>query len=224
MTKLGYTDQQKLQQYLSGVRELEQRITTDAELTCTPGARPGEVRDMDYPAHMQAMADLMVMAFQCDATRVISFMQGNALSNRTYPHLGISRGHHDISHHGRLQENIDFLIQIGLWEMEQLAYLMDRLKQIPDGPDGSSNLLYNSVIMVASDISDGDFHNSDDKPVILAGQGGGYLKAGEHIEYPGGFNTTKERFSNMLVTTLAAAGVESALGDSNKPFLEELVT
>jgi hypothetical protein len=165
----------------------------------------------------------MVMAYQCDATRVISFMQGNALSGRTYPHLGISRGHHDISHHGRDTANIDMLIQIGTWEFEQVAYLFDRMKQIPDGPDGSSTLLSNSVIMISSDISDGDFHNNDDKPVLIGGQGGGFFKAGEHIEYPGGFGQEHEKFSNMLVTTLAAAGVQSSLGDSDKALLEELI-
>jgi hypothetical protein len=163
------------------------------------------------------------MAYQCDATRVISFMQGNALSNRTYPHLGISRGHHDISHHGRAQENIDMLIQIGTWEMEQIAYLFDRMKQIPDGADGSSNMLANSVIVISSDISDGDFHNNDDKPVIVGGTGGGFLRAGEHIEYPGGFGADHEKFSNLLVTSLAAAGVQSSLGDSDKSLLEEIV-
>lgn len=220
--QLGYTDQQKLEQYLTGVRELEQRITTTATLTCSPGDPPGSERELDYPEHYTAMLDLIVMAYQCDATRVVSFMQGNALSNRTYPHLGISRGHHDISHHGGNQENIDMLIQIGTWEFEQIAYLFDRLKQVPDGADGG-NLLTNSVIVVASDISDGDFHNNDDKPVIIGGHGGGFFRVGEHVAYPGGFGQTHEKYSNMLVTTLAAAGVESSLGDSDKPLLEEIV-
>lgn len=222
-TKLGASDKLKLDQYLTGVRELEQRLVNAPAVSCTPGERPGSQQGMDYETHMRAMGDLMVMAFQCDATRVISFMQGNALSGRTYPFLGISRGHHDISHHGRLAENIAMLIQIGTWEMEQIAYIFDRMSQIVEGPDNSSNMLYNSTIFISSDISDGDRHNSDDKPIIIGGRGGGFLKGGEHIAYPNDFRSVKEKQSNLLVTLLAAAGVASSLGDSDKEFLPELV-
>ena len=221
--KLSYNDQAKIDQYLTGVRELEQRIVNAPSVTCEPGEAPGTEREMDYETHMRVMADLMVTALQCDATRIISFMQGNALSNRTYPFLGISRGHHDISHHGSSAENIAMLIQIGTWEIEQVAYLLDRLKQIPDGADGSSNILYNSTIFISSDIADGDRHNSDDRPIIVAGRGGGFLKGGEHIAYPGGFGTTKEKQSNLMVTLLAAAGISASLGDSDKTLLPEVV-
>lgn len=221
--KLGYDDRLKLEQYLTGVRGLEKRVANSSAFTCVPGDRPASDRDLEYPEYIRVMADLMVTAFQCDSTRIISFMQGNALSGRTYPFLGITRGHHDISHHGGNQENIDMLIQIGTWEMEQLAYLLERMRSIPEGPDESSNMLENSVVYCCSDISDGDFHNADDKPVIVAGRGGGFLSSGRHIAYPRGFNVQKEKMSNLLVTTLAAAGVESGLGDSDKPLLEEMV-
>ncbi len=222
-TKLGYNDKTKIDQYLTGVRELEQRLEGSNTVTCEPGTAPGSSREMDYETQMRAMADLMVTAIQCDATRIISFMQGNALSNRTYPFLNISRGHHDISHHGGQQENIDMLIQIGTWEFEQIAYLMSRLKEIPDGIDGGSNVLFNSIIFISSDISDGDRHNSDDKPIVVAGRGGGFLKGGEHIAYPGGFGKMHEKQSNLLVTLLAAAGVATTLGDSDKELLPEVV-
>jgi hypothetical protein len=229
--KLGTLDRVKIDQYLTGVRELEQRITSaaTAALSCEePGEPPPSGGGgngfggggLDYETHMRAMADLMVLALQCDATRIITFMQGNALSGRTYPFLGIDRGHHDISHHGQQQENIDMLIQIGTWEIEQFAYLLTRMKEVPDG---DSNLLANSVVFLSSEISDGDFHNSDDKPILVGGSGGGFLKGGEHIAYESSFQGPNEKVSNLLVTLLAAVGVASPLGDSDKDLLPEVV-
>src|SRR6185369_2513349 len=105
----------------------------------------------------------------------------NAVSGRTYPFLDITRGHHDISHHGGNATNIDQLQKIGTWEMEQLAYMMAKMKAIPEG-DGS-NMLYNSTVFMSSDISDGDRYNHDDLPVILGGHGGGVFTPGKHVAY-----------------------------------------
>ena len=97
------------------------------------------------------------------------------------------------------------------------------MKEVIEGPDGST-LYDNSVVFISSDISDGNRHNSDNKPVIVGGRGGGFLNTGQHVAYPSGRGTPREKVSNLLVTTLAAAGVQSALGDSDKPLLTELVT
>jgi hypothetical protein len=220
-TKLGYTDKVKLDQYLTGVRELERGLVDgNTTLTCTPGAEPPAGRGLEFDVHVKAMLDLMVVALNCDATRVISFMLGNALSGRTHPFLGINDGHHDISHHAGDTAKIAQLAQIGLWEMQQFAYFLQALKDSPDAAPGQS-LLYNSAIYLSSDISDGNRHNHDDLPVLLAGNAGGRLNPGRHIAYPTGRNDPKEKMSNLLVTMLEAQGTPGVtLGDSTGPLAD----
>jgi len=215
MPKLGKTDNVKLQQYLDGVREVEKRITTAAPAgaQCTPGTRPAT--NPDFPTRINLMSDLMVLAMQCDATRVISFMMGNALSGQTFPDLGISSGHHDISHHAGDATKIAQLAQIGQWEITKLAYLLTKMKAVTEG---TSNMLYNSTLFFSSDISDGNRHNHDDMPIILAGHGGGALNPGRHLVFP---TSMKEKVSNLLVTTLTTVGlVNPTLGDSTGPLAD----
>jgi hypothetical protein len=227
MTKLGATDRQKLEQYLNGVRELERRLGGMAPgITCTPGEPPPSVSggfggsSIDYPTHLRAMLDLIVLALACDATRIVTFMFGNGLSNRTHPFLGIDGGHHDISHHAGDEAKIAQLAQIGRWEMEQFAYFLGRLKETGDVVEGQ-NVLFNSAIFLSSDISDGNRHNHDDLPVLLAGNAGGALHPGRHIAYPNQRNQPKEKLANLLVTMLEAAGVSGAtLGDSTGPLVD----
>jgi Protein of unknown function (DUF1552) len=232
--KLGKTDAAKLDQYLTGVRALELQVTSAApsNLTCAMGTPP-PAAVTDYPTHVKLMLDLIVLAFQCDATRVISFMQGNSTSNQTYPFLTppITQGHHNISHHGGNPANIAQLIAINTWTFQQVAYFLAKMKATPDGVAGS-NLLTNSTIFISSDISDGDRHNHNDMPIVLAGHGGGALKPGQHVRYGnpvpvGAYKTIPPSsgagtpvssgipVSNLLLTTLATVGVTGVpLGDS----------
>ncbi|MGC4090069.1 MAG: DUF1552 domain-containing protein [Polyangiaceae bacterium] len=209
---LGRTDQIKLDQYLDGVRELERRIDAGGANTsaaCSAPTRPAATSD--FLTKLKLMNDLMALAIQCDATRVISFMFGNALSNQTFPHLGITRGHHDISHHGSDPANIALLAQIGLFEVEQLAYLMQKLKSIEEA--NGTTALTNTTIYWSSDISDGQRHNHDDIPVILAGYGGGALKPGKHVAYT---RNAHQKMSNLLLNVLGTVGVTGVtLGDSS---------
>lgn len=210
--KLARTDNVKLQQYLDGVREVEKRIMVAAPTgaQCTPGTRPAS--NPDFSTRINLMSDLMVLAMQCDASRVFTFMMGNALSGQTFPDLGISGGHHEISHHAGDAGKIAQLAQIGQWEMTKLAYLMTKMKAVTEG---ASNLLYNSTIFFSSDISDGNRHNHDDMPIILAGHGGGALSPGRHIVFP---NSMKQKVANLLVTTLTTVGIANpTLGDSTGP-------
>ncbi len=226
--KLGKTDQAKLDQYLTGVRALELQVNNASAMAmCSKGTPPAS-KVADYPAHVKLMLDLMVTAFQCDATRVISFMLGNAASQQTYPFLmaagaPISRGHHDISHHNGDATSIAQLIAINTWTFQQIAYLLTQLKAVPDGP-GGANLLTNSAVFVSSDISDGNLHNHDDMPILLAGHGGGMLKPGQHIRYGKAVSAPSWKskppssnipVSNLLLTTLATVGVTGVpVGDS----------
>jgi hypothetical protein len=209
--KLGRSDNVKLEQYLTGVRALETKLMAMTPVSqCMPGTKPAATTD--FPTKVTIMSDLMVMAMQCDATRIITFMLGNAGSGQTYPNLGISAGHHDISHHASDPAKLSQLATIGLWEITQLAYLMNKMKAVTEG---SSNLLYNTTIFFSSDISDGNRHNHDDMPIILAGHGGGALTPGRHITFP---TNMKQKVANLLVTMLGTAGVPNAtLGDSTGP-------
>jgi hypothetical protein len=212
MPKLGRTDNIKLQQYLDGVRAVEKRIMSAAPsgAQCIAGARPAT--NPDFPTRINLMSDLMVLAMQCDATRVFTFMMGNAGSGQTFPDLGISSGHHDISHHAGDATKIAQLAQIGQWEITKLAYLMTKMKEVTEG---TSNMLHNSTIFFSSDISDGNRHNHDDLPIILAGHGGGALTPGRHVTFP---TSMKQKVSNLLVTALTTVGVVNpALGDSTGP-------
>ena len=226
--KLGKTDRVKLDQYLTGVRALEQQLTGSGNMaSCMPGTPP-PAKVADYPTHVKWMMDLMVLAFQCDATRVISFMLGNAASGQTYPFLmaegaPIVRGHHDISHHGGNATSIAQLIAINTWTFEQVAYLLTKMKGVSDGEAGE-NLLTNSSVFVSSDISDGDMHNHSDMPILLAGHGGGMLKPGQHLRYGSAISAPswKSRpassdvpVGNLLVTMAETVGVTGqAVGDS----------
>ena len=235
--KLGKTDAAKLDQYLTGVRALETDVMNapSSNAGCATGTPP-PAAVTDYPTHVKLMLDLIVLGFQCDATRVISFMLGNAASNQTYPFLTangapINGGHHNISHHGGSPTNIAQLIAINTWTFQQVAYLFTKMKSVADGALGS-NLLTNSTIFISSDISDGDAHNHNDMPIVLGGHGGGMLKPGQHVRYgnplPVGAWKTLPRssgagtpvssgvpVSNLLLTTLATAGVTGVtVGDS----------
>jgi hypothetical protein len=219
--KLGASDKTKLDQYLSSVRELEKRVVElGPQVTCTPGTAPPKKDQLDYPAHLKAMMDLVVLSFACDATRVVSLMYGNAVSGRTHPFLGINGGHHDISHHMNDAGQIALLAKIGAWEVSQLGYLLSKLKAQADSVEGQ-NLLYNTAVFFSSDISDGNRHNHDDMPIVLAGHGGGKLKPGQHVRYEGAKSDPKQKVSNLLVTMLNAAGVTDAqVGDSSAALAE----
>lgn len=210
--KLAHTDKHKVQEYLDGIRGLEQQIDGMATgQQCAMGARPTMAAG-DFPANVKLMCDLMVLALQCDATRIISFMLGNAASVQTYPSLGITDGHHTISHHGNDPTKLAQLEKIGNWEMQQLAYLMTKMKGINEG---ANNMLYNSAIFVSSDVSDGNKHTHIDMPVILAGHAGGKIPTGRHLAYAA---TDHQKVSNLLVSMLSAVGVASpVVGDSSGP-------
>lgn len=222
MPKLGATDKTKLDQYLTSVRELEKRVVDAGPgASCTPGTPPTKDAKLDYPGKVKAMMDLMALALTCDATRIITLMFGNAVSQHTHPFLDITGGHHDISHHMSNATQIAQLAKIGAWEMQQIGYFFDKLKALPDGADGQ-NVLFNSAVFVSSDISDGNRHNHDDMPIVLGGHAGGKLKPGQHVMYTTKARTDpKQKVSNLLVTMLEAAGVAGAqFGDSTGPLSE----
>lgn len=179
-TKLGKTDRDKLDQYLTGLRDLEKRLTAEnTDPVCSlpamfSGAYP------DFTTHVDLMTELMVLAFQCDQTRIITFMLENAGSYRDYSFIGAPGAHHEISHHMDNPDNFAKLEIIDRWEMVQFAKLLQKLKTSPEG-DGT--LLDNCVVFLSSEISDGNAHNHNNLPVLLAGRAQGQLTPGRHVKY-----------------------------------------
>jgi len=197
---LGAADRAKLDEYLTGVRDLEVRIeSADEEAQCDPGPEPP--LDYSYPEHVRLMSDLMVLALRCDATRLITFMLQNAASNRNYGFIGVSGAHHELSHHQNDAATQELLTQIGTWEVEQLAYLLEGLRAVDEG---GSTLLDNTVVYFSSEIADGNAHQHEDLPVLLAGRAGGALEPGRHVLLP-----DREPLANLYVTLLQLLGVDA---------------
>ncbi len=207
--RLGANDQRKIDEYLSSVREIESRIQLAEGQKAvappsfkTPAGVPRENQD-----HLRLMYDLMVLAFQTDSTRIATFMVANAGSNRSYRNIGVSDGHHSLSHHGNNKQKQSQISKINRYHMEQFAYF---LKRLADTPEGDGSLLDNSMIMYGCAIGDGNRHNHDNLPILVAGGGGGTLKTGRHLRYPK--NTP---LANLFVTMLNGVGADvPAFGDS----------
>ncbi len=201
--KLGTTDKRKLDEYMTGVSELEKKIQkTGSGPVCTAIDRPPA--DLPYPEHVKMMLDLMALAVQCDSTRVISFMLGNAGSNRSYPFLyangqPIGQGHHEISHHQNIQENFDMLTEIGRWEVEQYAYLLGKLNAIDEGMGITA--LDTSAVFFSSEIEDGNAHRHKNLPVLVGGSLGGTFKTGQHVVLP-----DETPMANLFISMLQGIG------------------
>jgi hypothetical protein len=209
-TKIGSGDRRKLTEYLEAIRDIERRIQKAEEQNATlqipaidlPLSAPEEFSD-----HARLMMDLMVIAWQTDLTRVTSFMLAREGSNRNYRAIGISDGHHDCTHHQNDPVKIEKTIKINTYHVQQLAYLIGRLKATPDG-DGT--LLDHSMLLYGSSINDGNRHTHTDLPLALIGGGYGKLKSGRHIRY-----AEDTPMTNLLLSMLDKAGVHTEkLGDS----------
>jgi hypothetical protein len=182
-SRMGQTDKRKMDEYLSAIRELELRITRhedNAKQFKPEMAQPSGIPD-DYAEHIRLLGDLMVLAFQSDSTRICTFVLANEGSNRNYRLIDVPEGHHDLSHHGNDEAKLEKIRQINRFHTTQLAYVLEKLKAIPEG-DGT--LLDNCMIVYGSGIGDGNRHNHDDLPILLAGRGGGTITPGRHVEVP----------------------------------------
>ncbi len=181
--RLNPRDQEKLDQYLTGVRELEARIQR-AEKFGDP-KDPAQATPLGIPQtyaeHIQIMFDTLLLAFQTDSTRVATLLLAHDGSNRSFAEIGIPEGHHDLSHHFDNAEKIRKISDIDVWYVKQLAKFLEKLRDAKDA-DGSS-LLHNSMIVYGSGNSDGNRHSHTNLPVVLAGGGGGTLSPGRFIKH-----------------------------------------
>jgi hypothetical protein len=154
------------------------------------------------------MFDLATLGFKTDLTRVISIMLGREGSNRTYRNLGVSDGHHSMTHHQNNAERITAVVKINTYHVQLLAHFLEQLKATPDG-EGS--LLDNAMVLYGSSLADGNAHTHHNLPLVLAGGGSGSIKPGRHVRY-----SKDTPMNNLLLSMLDRAGVTSVekLGDS----------
>jgi hypothetical protein len=211
-SSLGLADRRKVDQYLTSIREVELRLQRieahNAESTTLgpSGTRPLGIPD-NFEDHIHLMFDLQVLAFQADITRVTTLMIGREEGGRSYPQAGVPEGHHSISHHDNNPEKLAKLAKIDAYHVKQMAIFLGKLQKTPDG---DATLLDNSMILYGGGLSNGNMHNHENLPVVLAGGGAGQLKGGRHIEYPHDMP-----MSNLLRSILDKAGVHTdTLGDA----------
>jgi hypothetical protein len=209
-SNLGSRDKRKLTEYLDGIRDIERRIQQaeqqSAKVKIPLMDRPTSIPD-EFEEHSKLMSDLMVIAFQTDMTRVISFMMAREGSNRSYRSIGVSDGHHSVTHHQNDPEKIAKTMKIDELHVRSFAYLLERLNATPDG-DGT--LLDHSMVLYGSSINDGNAHTHHDLPLVLAGGKSCNIKSGQHLRYK-----PETPMNNLLVAMLDKAGVAAEnLGDA----------
>jgi hypothetical protein len=210
---LGKSDQRKLEEYLTAIREIERRVELVEHQTQleapTSFAKPAGIPS-DFGTHVRLMTDMLVLAFQTDSTRIATCMLAHEGSNRNYTEIEVPDGHHDLSHHGGNKVKLEKIARINRFHMEQFAYFVERLKSIPEG-EGS--LLDNCMIVYGSGISDGNRHNRENLPVLVAGRGGGTIETGRHVRYE-----TETPMTNLYVSMLERMGIPlDRVGDSTGP-------
>jgi Protein of unknown function (DUF1552) len=207
---LGARDKSKLSEYLDGIRDIERRIQKAEEQSATMKLpvmeRPTSIPD-EFEEHAKLMSDLMVIAYQTDMTRVVTFMLAREGSNRSYRTIGIADGHHSVTHHQNDPAKIAKTMKIDELHTRTFAYLVDRMNNTPDG-DGT--LLDHSMVLFGSSIGDGNVHTHHDLPLVLVGGASADIKGGRHVRYP-----AETPMNNLLLTMLGKAGVPvEHLGDS----------
>jgi hypothetical protein len=211
--KLGAQDRVAINDYMESVREIERRVQrmgvdSDGPDVPIPSAPTGI--PYSYEEHVRLMYDLMLLAYQAEVTRIVTYMLAREISNRTYPNVGVPDGHHAISHHSNQAAKMDKNVKIQTYHTTLFAEFLEKMRTTRDG-DG--NLLDHTILVFGSNMSNSNAHNHFPLPNLVIGGGSGTLKGGRHLKY-------KDRtpMTNMLLTVLNKAGVRmEKLGDSTEP-------
>lgn len=205
---LSHSDRDKLDQYLSSLRDVEQRIerAERAPLPLAGFEKPTGIPP-SYRDHIRMMFDLMVLAFQTDTTRMVTFTLANDGSNRAFPEIGVPEAHHQLSHHRGNPATLEKIALIDRFYVEQLAWFLERLKSVSEG---QGSLLDNSMILYGGCISEGNQHLHSNLPLVLAGRGGGSLQPGRVLAAP-----DRTPMCNLHVALAERLGIQLArFGDS----------
>ena len=213
---MGPADRQRLEQYSSSIRDIEQRIARiearnlSGEVRELPGA-PAGVPD-SFDEHVKLMFDLQVLAFQSDTTRVFSFKFGRDASGRVYPQSGIDSGFHNASHHGAAEDRIRQFSEINKYHVSLLPYFLDKLQNVMDG---DASLLEKTLILYGSPMANGNLHNHRNCPLLVLGHGGGIHEGGLHVKAADG-----TPMANVMLTLLHKLGADDlpSFGDSTGEF------
>jgi hypothetical protein len=207
--KVGGTDRSKIDQYLDAIRDVERRmqLASKQDVQALPMGSPAGAPEV-FSDYFRLMADLMVLAWQTDMTRVITFQMGHEMSGRAYPELGFGDAHHPCTHHQGDPEKIAKTTQINILHTKMLSYYVSKLQETKDG---SGSLLDNSMLLYGAGLSDANLHLYTNLSLVLvAGKNTG-IKGGMHVKYP-----NRTPLTNLLLTMLDVANVpyEGKLGDS----------
>jgi hypothetical protein len=213
-SRLGADDRRKLDEYVESIRDVERRIQVASQ------KRPADLPEMQRPAgapdswpeHVKLMFDLQVLALQADLTRVWTFMYAREATSINYPHLDISMGHHEISHHNFEKDKLDALAKINVDQSHLFAYFLDKMKAVREG---NGTLLDHSLVLYGSNLSVPTSHSQRDLPIIVAGGAAGRVAGGRYIALPG----DETPLTNLYLTMLDKVGVPTEkLGDSTGRF------
>ena len=206
---LGGSDRRKLEEYLTSVREIEQQVERSEKdgIVLDPGIEKPFGVPPDFRDYWNLMTDMMIVAFKADITRISTLMIGREGSVRPYPEIGVTDGHHPLTHHMGNMQMLDKVRQINVYHAKLFSEFLTKMKNTKEG---ESNLLERSLIVYGSGLSDGNSHQHDQLPTVLAGRGGGFVNPGRHITYQ-----RETPVANLFATMLERAGVRpDHLGDS----------
>ena len=209
---LPAADRERLDRFVTDVREIERRIDQSAkrlDSNVSLPTRPAGIPE-DVETHIKLMYDLLALAWQTEITRISTFMVANELSNAVYAKSGIRDSFHILSHHSNVEANKARFAVLNRYHVGLFAYFLEKLKSVPDG-DGT--LLDHSLVLYGSGMSDGNSHNHDPLPIVLAGNAGGTLQGNRHIR-----QKELTPMSNLLLAMLDKLGCpEEHFGDSTSP-------
>lgn len=211
--KLDGRDRQKLDQYLTSVREIEQRIAISKRMSVqNPDVDAPAGVPASYEDHVALMFDMLHLAFQTDSTRIATLLLAREGSNRPFNDIGISSGHHDLTHHKNSAEIIEKVKLIDRWYVQRLAAFLEKMANTED-VDGQS-LLDHSMILYGSGNADGNRHTHANLPIVLAGAGSGAFKPGRFVK------AKPQPLTNLFLSmadAMGATGIENH-GDSTGRF------
>jgi len=209
-SNLGPTDRRKLDEYLSSIRDIERQISRAEKdnAQIDPHMDKPYGVPADFAEHFKLMTDMMTVAFQADMTRIITFLVTHEGTSRAYREIGISDGHHPLTHHRNLPDLMEKVAQINCYHLQQFAGWIEKMKATQEG---DSNLLDNSMIVYGAGLSDGNKHLHEDLPTLIAGRGGNYIKPGRRVVY-----RKETPMCNLFLTMMDRMGVHvDDFGDSS---------
>lgn len=206
-SRLGIRDQQRINDFLENVREVERRIGNLENRMREQGSNlssaPVEIPEL-YEDHVRAQFDLMTLAFQTDTSRVVSLMLSRELNQRTYPQIGVPEQHHGVSHHGYNEERMALHALINTYHVKLFSdYFVANLASIDDI---NGSLLDNSIIMYGAGMGDGNVHSKEPLSNIIVGGGAGQLRSGHHTDTITASGETTPN-ANLMLSVLDVAGI-----------------